>query len=81
MEETGENHWPVVSHWQTLSHDVVSSTPHLGRIRTQNASGDRHWLHSDLLGYPTGHMGGLNIIDNENPCKELVTVQNTQFIN
>jgi hypothetical protein len=30
VEETwvlGENHWPVVSHWQTLSHNVVSSTP------------------------------------------------------
>ena len=22
----GENHWPVSSHWQTLSHNVVSST-------------------------------------------------------
>ena len=30
MEETevpGENHWPVASHWQTLSYNV-SSTPH-----------------------------------------------------
>jgi hypothetical protein len=30
VEETevlGENHWSVVSHWQTLSHNVVSSTP------------------------------------------------------
>ena len=30
LEETGvprENHWPVASHWQTLSHNVVSSTP------------------------------------------------------
>ena len=30
MEETGvpgDNQQPVVSHWQTLSHDVVSSTP------------------------------------------------------
>ena len=30
VEETGvpeENHRPVVSHWQTLSHYVVSSTP------------------------------------------------------
>ena len=30
MEETGvlgENHWPAISHWQTLSHNVVSSTP------------------------------------------------------
>jgi hypothetical protein len=23
----GENHWPVASQWQTLSHNVVSSTP------------------------------------------------------
>jgi hypothetical protein len=22
-EEPGENHWPVASHWQTLSHNVV----------------------------------------------------------
>jgi hypothetical protein len=30
VEETGvpgENHQPVVSHWQTLSHNVISSTP------------------------------------------------------
>jgi hypothetical protein len=30
VEETGvprENHRPVASHWQTLSHNVVSSTP------------------------------------------------------
>jgi hypothetical protein len=29
VEETGvhgENHWPVASHWQTLSHNVVSDT-------------------------------------------------------
>jgi hypothetical protein len=24
----GENYWPAASHWQTLSHNVVSSTPH-----------------------------------------------------
>ena len=31
MEETGvsvENHRPATSNWQTLSHNVVSSTPH-----------------------------------------------------
>ena len=31
MEETGvpgEHHRPVVSHWQTLSHNAVSSTLH-----------------------------------------------------
>jgi len=42
VKETGENHRPVASHWQTLSHNVVSSTPHMSRIRTHNASADRH---------------------------------------
>jgi hypothetical protein len=44
VEETevpGENHWPVASHWQTLSYNVVSSTPHMSGIRTHNISGDR----------------------------------------
>ena len=32
VEETrvpGENHWPAASHWQTLLHNVATSTPHL----------------------------------------------------
>jgi hypothetical protein len=48
VEETGvhgENHCPAASHWQTWSHDVVSSTPRLSGIRTHNASGDKYWLH------------------------------------
>jgi hypothetical protein len=35
VEETGvlgENHWSAASHWQTLTHNVVSSTPHLRGI-------------------------------------------------
>ena len=39
VEETGvpgEHHRPVAKHWQTLSHNVVSSTPHLGGIQTHN---------------------------------------------
>ena len=47
-EETGifgENHRPVASHWQILSHNVVSSTPRLSGIWTHNVSGDIHWLH------------------------------------
>jgi hypothetical protein len=43
VEETGvswEIHQPATSHWQTLSHNVVSSTPHLSRIRTHNVQID-----------------------------------------
>ena len=45
VEETGvpgENHRPVASHWQTLSHNVVSSTPRLSDIQTHIVIGDRH---------------------------------------
>jgi hypothetical protein len=46
VEETGgpsENHRPVASHWQTLSHNVI----HLALIEiwTHNISCDMHWLH------------------------------------
>jgi hypothetical protein len=45
VEETGvqgENHRPVTSHCQTLTHNVVSGTPHLRWIRTHNFSGNSH---------------------------------------
>ena len=48
VEETGvprENHRPATSHWQTLLHNVVSSTPRKSGNQTHNVSGDRHWLH------------------------------------
>ena len=48
VEETeapGENHRPITSHWQTLSHNAVSDTFHLDGVRPDNASDDRHWLH------------------------------------
>jgi len=31
VQETGEINRPFASHWQTLSNNVVSSTPRLGR--------------------------------------------------
>jgi len=37
----GENHRPSTSHWQTLLHNVVSSTLRLNGIRTHNVSGDK----------------------------------------
>ena len=43
VEETGvpgENHRLVTSHWQTLSHNVVSSTPCHNEVRTFNFCGD-----------------------------------------
>jgi hypothetical protein len=33
-EETGEIYWLIASHWQTLSHNVVSSTPRLSEFTT-----------------------------------------------
>jgi len=45
VEETGENHRPATSHWQILSHIVVSRTPRLSGIQAHNVSGDKHWLH------------------------------------
>jgi len=47
VEETrvpGENHRPAASYWQTLSHNIVPSTPRLGEIRTHYVSGDIHWF-------------------------------------
>jgi hypothetical protein len=38
VKETSENHCPVASHWQTLSHNVVSSIPRLSGIRTHNGA-------------------------------------------
>jgi hypothetical protein len=34
----GENHWPVACHWQTLLHNIVSSTPHMNGIQTHNVT-------------------------------------------
>ena len=44
MEETGEpgeNQRLAANNWQSLSHNVVSSTPRLSGVRTHNVSGDR----------------------------------------
>jgi hypothetical protein len=45
MEETGDNHRQVATHWHTWSHNFASSTRRLEGIRTHNVSGDKHWLY------------------------------------
>jgi len=48
VEETEvlvEKHRPAASHWQTLSHNVVSSAPRSSGSRTHNVSSDMHPLH------------------------------------
>ena len=60
-----DNHRPAASHWQTVSHNVVSSTPRLNGIRTRNVSSDSHCLHSSLLiqlPYDHNHDGSILII-------------------
>jgi hypothetical protein len=43
-EYPAKNHPPVACHCHTLSHHIVSSTPHLSGIRTHSVSGDKHLL-------------------------------------
>jgi hypothetical protein len=43
VEETGENHRPDASWWQTVSHNVIHLA--LIEIRTHIISGDRYWFH------------------------------------
>ena len=42
IEVSEENHQPAASHWQTLSHNVVSSTPCLSGIQTYKVCGDMY---------------------------------------
>jgi hypothetical protein len=65
VEETGgpgENHWPIASHWQTLSHNVVSSTPRLSGVRTLSL------YQSNLF----GHCVRNNIYGNNLPSPHLL---------
>jgi hypothetical protein len=41
----------ITCHWQTLSYNIVSSTPCQRRIQTHNVRGDKHWLHRYICSY------------------------------
>ena len=48
-----ENHRPAASHWQTLSHKVVSSTPHHDNKTLKLYTGDRIEINlSIILSWP-----------------------------
>jgi hypothetical protein len=51
----GENHRPVASYWQTLSHNAVSGTPRMSETRTHNISGDRHWFNDCIGSYQSNY--------------------------
>jgi hypothetical protein len=51
----GESHRPAASHWQTLLHNVVSSTPHNEWDRIHNFSGDKHWYNLNPLKMIVNH--------------------------
>ena len=48
-----KNRQPVASHWQTLSHNVVSTTPRHERVRTHHISGDWYALIAQVVVNPT----------------------------
>ena len=63
----GENHRPVASHWQTLSHNVVSNAPHhklglnsqLPYDHDYDGPSEENWLRSILIvavGYIFDHV-------------------------
>jgi hypothetical protein len=70
QHSNGENHWPVASRWQSLSHNVVLSTSRPSGVQTHNVSGDRNWLHRKLwIQLPYDH-------DHDGP----VTNKNSEYI-
>jgi len=50
INDFGENYKPATSNWQTLSHNVVSSTPkRLAKIDITNFIDNEHPLHRYML--------------------------------
>ena len=71
VEETGvpgKNHRSAASHWQTLSHNVVSSTPRLSGMRTHNYSGD-HPAHPDSSVHHYHVYISMNCFVKKNTCE------------
>ena len=64
----GENHRPVASHRQTLSHNVVSSTPSLSRIHNNNKNNLNitEWFKNKQINIKKNH----NNNKENSPCME-----------
>jgi hypothetical protein len=84
VEETGvpgENHRPVASHWQTLSHNVVSSTPFHEQVLNTDSIGscksNYHTIMTWMWHIPGLHNGitwslyKSNIHFNPNACPDI----------
>ena len=60
MEKTEvlrENHRPAASHWQTLSHDVVSSTQKNGKEKKRECWNNLYWASMLLHSFSLCHGG------------------------
>ena len=67
---------------QILSHNIVSSTPHLSGIQTHNFSGDTHRLHRLLdlqFTYDHDHDGPLQFVSYDYSLYKFCTSYKTSF--
>ena len=58
----------VVCHWQTLSHNVISNTPHLNGIGTHNVSGERHYHKIMATTAPYSNRNTYRCVSNNMKC-------------
>jgi hypothetical protein len=55
--ELGENHWPAVCHWQTLSHNVVWIRNHNVLVISTDCTSSRKSNHHTIMTFPPNDIG------------------------